>query len=154
MIDLVPISMSMVLDVVTPSGDAMSACTYLPNAKVEIKMRSLPANLIILEMIDYDVILGMNWLPEHHEKVYCREPPKIFLSHMIYFCAPRMNGKLGIMQFKNNLISKFLIFRYLQSILISNLPLVIYCEFTILTFHFLDKIFVMMIFFPCHSNLF
>lgn len=51
MINLVFISMSIVFDVIIPFVDTMSTCTYLSDVKIEIEMRSSPANLIILEMV-------------------------------------------------------------------------------------------------------
>ena len=36
------------------------------------------ANLILLDIIDFDVILGMNWLDHHYDSLDCHEKAVIF----------------------------------------------------------------------------
>lgn len=73
MIYLVPISMNIVLNVVTPPGDITLTYMYLQKIKMEIKKRSLPDNFFIMELVGHDVILGMDWLPKNHADVYYHE---------------------------------------------------------------------------------
>ena len=35
--------------------------------------RRLPVDLIVLEMVDYDVILGMDWLSKYNATIFCRK---------------------------------------------------------------------------------
>ena len=39
---------------------------------------TLPADLIVLDMRDFDIILGMDWLSEHHAFIDCREKRVLF----------------------------------------------------------------------------
>ncbi|XP_072999199.1 uncharacterized protein [Typha latifolia] len=45
---------------------------------VELEGKCLPMDLISLEMNDFDVILGMDWLAAHHAIVDCRQKKVIF----------------------------------------------------------------------------
>jgi hypothetical protein len=38
---------------------------------ISICGRVLPANLVVLPMFNYDVILGMDWLTKHSEIIDC-----------------------------------------------------------------------------------
>ena len=40
---------------------------------VEVAERVLPADLIELAVLDFDVILGMDWLSEHNAIIKCRK---------------------------------------------------------------------------------
>ena len=42
------------------------------NCLVEIENRTLQANLVEINMSDFDVILGMDWLDRNHAYVDCR----------------------------------------------------------------------------------
>ena len=41
-------------------------------------MRELLGDLIILEMVDYDVILGMDWLSKCNATIFCRRKKVVF----------------------------------------------------------------------------
>ena len=56
-----------ILTVTTPVGKQAVCRIYYPNCSVLLGEVNLPADLIILDMHDFDVILGMDWL----EKVSC-----------------------------------------------------------------------------------
>lgn len=49
-----------VLIVITPIGKQVIYNSYYPNYGVKIRDFTLPVNLIVLDMYDFDVILGMD----------------------------------------------------------------------------------------------
>nr|AAX92790.1 retrotransposon protein, putative, Ty3-gypsy sub-class [Oryza sativa Japonica Group] len=54
----------------TPGG-GMTTTHYYPSVTVEIQGLIFPANLILLESKDLDVILGMDWLTRHRGVIDC-----------------------------------------------------------------------------------
>ena len=61
-----------------PTGETQisrAICRRCPLALNNLKM---PADLVIMEMSDFDIILGMDWLSEHHAFIDCREKKVIF----------------------------------------------------------------------------
>ena len=38
---------------------------------VKVAGRELPIALIVLEMVDYDVILGIDWLSKYNATIFC-----------------------------------------------------------------------------------
>ena len=57
---------------VTPAGDVYKSHNWFKDVLVKIENQKLFANLVIIEMDDYDVILGMDWLSTHHTLIDCR----------------------------------------------------------------------------------
>ena len=45
--------------------------TYYPSCSVKLREINLPVDLIILDMHDFDVILGMDWLETYHATMDC-----------------------------------------------------------------------------------
>ncbi|XP_060672434.1 uncharacterized protein LOC132803434 [Ziziphus jujuba] len=68
--------------VATPSGEILCASQVLKSCIVSIDGRDLVANLIILDMQDFDVILGMDWLATYHASVKCFEKEVVFQSEV------------------------------------------------------------------------
>ena len=60
-----------ILTVTTPVGKQVVCRTYYPNYSVLLGEVNLPADLIILDIHDFDVILGMDWLEKHHATMDC-----------------------------------------------------------------------------------
>ena len=60
-----------ILTVTTPVGKQVVCRTYYPNCTVLLGEVNLPADLIILDMHDFDVILGMDWLEKYHTTMDC-----------------------------------------------------------------------------------
>ena len=52
--------------VTTPVRKQVACTTYHPSCAVKIGGVTFPADLILLDMHDFDVILGMDWLAGHH----------------------------------------------------------------------------------------
>ena len=59
------------LIVTTPLGERIVRISVFRGCEVVIEEFVLKANLIPLEMIDFDVILGMDWLSNHRASVNC-----------------------------------------------------------------------------------
>ncbi|XXG88652.1 hypothetical protein AAC387_Pa12g0844 [Persea americana] len=60
-----------ILTVTTPVGKQAVCRNYYPNCSVLLGEVNLPADLIILDMHDFDVILGMDWLEMYHATMDC-----------------------------------------------------------------------------------
>src|SRR5262249_17779533 len=67
-----PLSMS------TPISDEIEVDIFYPSYLVFIEGKILPANLIVLHVMDFDVILGMDWLARHYATIDCRAKKVIF----------------------------------------------------------------------------
>ena len=69
------------LVVTTPVGDNVLAKSVYCSCDISIEGKVLPADLVVLNMVDFDVILGMDWLSLHYATVDCHnkvvkfEPP-------------------------------------------------------------------------------
>jgi hypothetical protein len=71
--DVTPIPLGYILEVITPSSGSSIARTYLPKVEVIISGQNLPANLILLDMVGYDVILDIDWMYEYCACMICHE---------------------------------------------------------------------------------
>ena len=60
------------LYVYNPIGYNSVCVNYIPDVIIVLEGQNLPADLILLDMTEYDVILGMDWLYEHYANVLCR----------------------------------------------------------------------------------
>ena len=68
----------MQLSVSTPLSDELETDVYFPSCPVIVEGRELLADLVLLDVIDFDVILGMDWLAQHYASLDCREKVMIF----------------------------------------------------------------------------
>ena len=66
------------LSVVTPLSDELETDIFFPSCHVLVDGRELLADLILLDIINFDVILGMDWLARHYATLDCREKVVIF----------------------------------------------------------------------------
>jgi hypothetical protein len=66
------------LSVSTPLGDTLVSNLVLKSCMFCIEGKELSADLVLLEMHDFDVILGMNWLAAYHASVDCFEKEVVF----------------------------------------------------------------------------
>ena len=66
-----PIDCSIVVSL--PTGDSRLAESVYIDSRVIIGGQEFMADLILLDIHDFDVILGMNWLSRHHAIVDCYE---------------------------------------------------------------------------------
>ena len=58
--------------IILPSGEVMVFVHWLCTVPIYIVQRELFDNLIVLEMMDYDVILGMDFLDKYIASIECR----------------------------------------------------------------------------------
>ena len=65
-IDNPPRELDYILTVTTPVGKQVICRTYYPNCLITLYQVVLPANFIVLDMHDFDVILGMDWFEAYH----------------------------------------------------------------------------------------
>ena len=61
------------LSVVTPLSDELEIDIFFPSCPVLVEGRELLADLVLLDVIDFDVILGMDWLVQHYASLDYRE---------------------------------------------------------------------------------
>src|SRR5262249_52055592 len=69
--------LSVPLFVVSPGGFLAVSCS-MPDVDVVVEGRSLLALVHVLDMSDYDVILGMDWLGQHHAFLDCSKRRVLF----------------------------------------------------------------------------
>ncbi|KAL0549215.1 hypothetical protein IC582_013696 [Cucumis melo] len=60
-----------VLSVSTPSGECMLSKEKVKACQIEITGHVMEVTLIVLNMLDFDVILGMDWLAANHASIDC-----------------------------------------------------------------------------------
>ncbi|KAL0544353.1 hypothetical protein IC582_019467 [Cucumis melo] len=60
-----------VLSVSTPSGECMLSKENVKACQIEIAGHVIGVTLIVLDMLDFDVILGMDWLAVNHASIDC-----------------------------------------------------------------------------------
>lgn len=58
-------------EVFTPMGKSYVANVIREACEVKVQGESLVANLVVLPIVDFDVILGMDWLATHRAQVDC-----------------------------------------------------------------------------------
>ena len=71
MIDLFVSELDYIIIVTTPIGKQVVYTAYYPSCTVKIDDVTFPADLIMLDMHDFDVILGMDLLSGHHATMDC-----------------------------------------------------------------------------------
>ncbi|KAA0042442.1 putative Retrotransposon protein [Cucumis melo var. makuwa] len=88
--------LSSVLSVSTPSGEVMLSKDKIKACQVEIANHVLDVTLLVLEMRDFDVILGIDWLSANHACKYrlfryqrTRSFPVLRTSKGVPRCFPR-----------------------------------------------------------------
>ncbi|KAA0035602.1 pol protein [Cucumis melo var. makuwa] len=60
-----------VLSVSTPSGECMLSKEKVKACQIEIEGHVIEVTLLVLDMLDFDVILGMDWLAANHASIDC-----------------------------------------------------------------------------------
>ena len=61
------------LYVETPVGGILSTESVCKSCSIKIGERELSTDLVVLDMHDFDIILGMDWLATYHASVDCHE---------------------------------------------------------------------------------
>ena len=92
--DIVCEPMKIKLYIETPVGDILSIEIMCKSCSIRIKERKLPIDLVVLDMHDFDVILGMDWLATYHASMDCHEKRVNFqISRELTF---NFDGSIGI----------------------------------------------------------
>ena len=100
-----------ILSVSTPIGDTLMTNLVLKSCIICIEGRELLADLVLLDMHDFDVILGMDWLASYDASVHCFEKEVVFrpLSELEFLfkvsCLPFMPCVISCIQ-ENYLLRK------------------------------------------------
>ena len=71
-------SLEIPLVVASPLGGSLEVRVVYRDCDVRIGTHSLSADLILLDMVDFDSILGMDWLATYHATLDCRKKRVIF----------------------------------------------------------------------------
>ena len=89
-IEIQPIDCSMVVSL--PTGDSLIADRVYMGCRVIIEGHEFRANLVLLYIQDFNVILGMDWLFRHHATMDCLRKEVMFCRSgkpEITFCGLR-----------------------------------------------------------------
>ena len=62
----------------TPSGETMQSRFWFRDVPIFLSGRELAVNLVVLEMRDFDSILGMDWLSKYHATIDCKRKSVLF----------------------------------------------------------------------------
>ena len=54
-------------------GDTYESTSWYRNVPIQVGERTFYANLVVIKIEDYDVILGMDWLSAHHTVIDYRK---------------------------------------------------------------------------------
>ena len=54
-----------------PTGDPLFSDRVVRDSRVLIGRQEFPVDLVALDMRDFDVVLGMDWLSRHRATLYC-----------------------------------------------------------------------------------
>ena len=66
------------LSIVTPLSEELETNVFFPSCPVLVEGKELPVNLVLLDVIGFDVILGMDWLAQYYATVDYRVKEVIF----------------------------------------------------------------------------
>ena len=58
---------------ITPAGDMYQLTTWYKDVSVKVQDYAMFTNLIVIDMINFDFRLSMNWLSTHHTVIDCRQ---------------------------------------------------------------------------------
>ena len=61
-----------------PTGETQVSRVVCKRCPLTLSYLKMPADLVVMEMNDFDIILRMDWLSEHHTFIDCREKRVIF----------------------------------------------------------------------------
>ena len=73
-----PSQLRVPLSVATPLSESLETDMIFYSCPVLVMGRELMADLILLDVMDFDVILGMDWLSTHYTTIDCRRKEAIF----------------------------------------------------------------------------
>ena len=74
----IPKKLSTKYSVSIPSGKVLESDTILKSCSVELKGRTMFADLVVLDIKSFEVILGMDWLSKNRATIDCRKKMVVF----------------------------------------------------------------------------
>ena len=77
-LDMESVFLGEVCVVSLPLGETLTSRFSFKEVSVKVAGRELPDDLIVLEMVNYDVILGMDWLSKCNATILCRRKNVVF----------------------------------------------------------------------------
>ena len=69
------------LSVATPLSDELETYIFFPSYLALVEGKELLADLVLLDVIDFNMILGMDRLAQHYASLDCRE--KVVISNFL-----------------------------------------------------------------------
>ncbi|XP_073031312.1 uncharacterized protein [Primulina eburnea] len=119
---IIPVMMDLGFRVSIPSGDQMFTSQMVRGLELRLQQKTVHANLIVLPLPEFDIILGMDWLSSHgavidfrHTSVSVRPPsgkPFVFeaaghqqFPHVISYMCARKFIKRGCQAFLASIVS-------------------------------------------------
>ncbi|XP_074328102.1 uncharacterized protein LOC141666014 [Apium graveolens] len=66
------------MSIATPMGNSVIISDIYPKCPIVVEDRNYKVNLLPMEMHDFDIILGMDWLSEHRATIDCQGKKVIF----------------------------------------------------------------------------
>ena len=70
-----------------PTGETQVSKAICMRCPLTLGYLEMPADLVVMDMNDFDIILGMDWLSEHHVFIDCKEKKVIFeIPNQQTFC--------------------------------------------------------------------
>ncbi|KAF5459720.1 hypothetical protein F2P56_019642, partial [Juglans regia] len=66
--------------VLIPDGNTVACTRLVKDCPVELDGRTLKADLLVFGQMEFDLILGMDWLFKHYAKIDCRKREVVFES--------------------------------------------------------------------------
>ncbi|XP_040990916.1 uncharacterized protein LOC121238139 [Juglans microcarpa x Juglans regia] len=64
--------------VLIPDGNTVACTRLVKNCPIELEGRALKANLLVFGQMEFDLILGMDWLFKHYAEIDCRKREVVF----------------------------------------------------------------------------
>ena len=80
-LNMIPETLDFELSVDTPFEHVMCTDKVYKSCNVLVSMRELEANLVLLDMYEFDLILGMDWLSIFHASIDCFGKKVVFRIH-------------------------------------------------------------------------
>ena len=73
-----PLKLMVPLSMATPLSDELETNIVFLSYPVLVEGQELRADLVLLDVIDFNIILGIDWLAQHYTTLDCREKEVIF----------------------------------------------------------------------------
>ena len=81
-----PKKLNEIISVTTPGNKILESQEYIDGCQVRIAKHDLPIQMILLDMVDFDIIIGMDWLARNYAMMDCRTKVVRFdIARLEYF---------------------------------------------------------------------